>query len=166
MKTPFVILQAHQDDFHRLSQNAVNNIQSDSILSKVFFSPENVNLINRQIIKTVYRLTNKNYIIDPQDPEDLKVVMRSVFNQHASGHCVINSIENLDRSKIQTVRKIISSLNEKVIEEIIPGIMSEVKAYGRYLQSVFGPTQVMDRPKNVSNSGRKSLPSVTSLFSM
>ena len=150
-KTPFVMFQAHQDDYYKLSKQAVNNINHESMLSRVFFSPANTNIINRRIVKEILQNTNGEYLIEPQNVEDLRLVQQYVFSQHAK-----NSPDNIKQQ--------VGELNDIVVAEIIPDIISNLQSYFRYLKDAFGQTQVMDRPENVSNAGRKLLPSVTKRF--
>jgi len=37
MKTPFVMFQAHHDDYYNMSQESLRGLQVETILSKVFF---------------------------------------------------------------------------------------------------------------------------------
>lgn len=151
MKTPFIVFQSHFDDYYNMSQDSLRGIQQESILSKVFFHPKNVDLIQKQIIIEVFRRTNGSYLIEKQDEADLQIVMRSIFLQHAK-HIPNN------------IKEQICELNNLVVNEVIPGIISEIKAYFGYLESVFGSRQIMERPENVSNTGLKYLPSVTRIF--
>ncbi len=151
MKTPFIVFQSHFDDYYNMSQDSLRGIQQESILSKVFFHPKNVDLIQKQIIIEVFRRTNGSYLIEKQDEADLQIVMRSIFLQHAK-HIPNN------------IKEQICELNNLVVNEVIPGIISEIKTYFGYLESVFGSRQIMERPENVSNTGLKYLPSVTRIF--
>lgn len=152
MKTPFIMFQAHSDDYHNMSQDSLRGLQEESLLSKVFFHPKNVDLIQKQLIMDVFKRTNAEYLIEKQNEEDLQVVMRSIFIQHA-----IHWPDNIQAQ--------IRELNNLVVDELYPGVLSEIKAYFGYLERAFGPMQVMDRPENVSNAGLKTLPSVTRIFS-
>ena len=150
-KTPFIMFQSHHDDYHNMSQESLKGIQQESILSKVFFHPKNINLIQKQIIAGVFRETNGEYLIGHQNEPDLQIVMRSIFLQHAKH--LPNDIKNQ-----------ISVLDKLVADEVIPGIISEINAYFGYLERAFGSRQIMDRPENVSSAGLKTLPSVTRIF--
>ncbi len=63
MKTPFLLFQSHHDDYYNMSQESLRGIQQESILSKVFFHPKNVDLIQKQIIIEVFRKTNGEYLL-------------------------------------------------------------------------------------------------------
>jgi len=151
MKTPFMMFQAHKDDYYNMSQNALKGVQEESILSKVFFHPKNVDLVQKQIIMEVFRQTNGEYLIEKQSEADLEIIMRSIFIQRA-------------RHLPNNIRDQISELNNLVVDETVPDIVSEIKAYFGYLERAFGPMQVMDRPQNSSKTGLKTLPSMTKTF--
>lgn len=151
MKTPFLMFQSHADDYYNMSQESLRGVQEESILSRVFFHPKNVDLVQKQIIIEIFRRSNGEYLIEKQSEADLQVIMRSMFIQHA-------------RHLPDNIKGQIRELNNLVVDEVIPGIMSQIQAYEGYLERAFGPMQIMDRPENVSNAGRKTLPSVTRTF--
>jgi hypothetical protein len=151
MKTPFIMFQSHSDDYYNMSQDSLRGIQQESILSKLFFHPKNVDIIQKQIIVNIFRRSDGSYLIEKQNETDLQIVMRSIFIQHA-------------RHMPENIKEQIRELNYLVVDEVVPGIISEIKAYFGYLERAFGPRQIMDRPENVSNAGLRTLPSVTRTF--
>ena len=151
MKTPFLFIQAHKEDYYNMAQEAMRGVQEETILSKVFFSIPNVALIQRQIVNTVLIKTKYKYLIEEQDPADLEVVLRSMFLQHA-------------RHYPDHIPDQIKELNDLVVDEVVPGIITEIKAYVGYLHRTFEPLYYMDRPENVSKAGSKTLPPITRTF--
>ena len=151
MKTPFIMLQAHPDDYYDMSEQSLNGIRKEPLLSKVFFSQQNINLLQKRIITEVLKTTNGGYLIEKQNENDLLIVMQLIYSEHAK------HLHN-------HIRKQISDLNDLVLDEIVPSIVSELKAYFGYLNDVFGPRKIMDRPENVSKAGLKILPSETRRF--
>ena len=151
MKTPFLFIQAHTDDYYNAAQEMMRGVQEETILSKLFFSPDNVNRIQDQIIKTVLIRTKYQYLIERQDEADLMIVLRSMFLQHA-------------RHYADDIPGQIRELNDLVVDEVVPGIISEIKQYIGYLERTFEPRYYMDRPENASAAGLRTLPSVTSTF--
>jgi hypothetical protein len=148
MKTPFLMFQSHRDDYYNMSQESVKGVQDETILSKVFFHPKNVDLVQKQIIMEVFRRTNGAYLIEKQNEEDLQIIMRSMFLQHA-------------RHVPDHIKDQIRELNNIVVDDIVPNVVSQINAYFGYLERAFGPRQILDRPEYVSTSGQKTLPSVT-----
>lgn len=150
-KTPFVIFQAHKDDFDNISSGSSENVNKKSILSEVFFHPKNIDLIQQKIIREVFRRSKGEYLIEKQNDRDLEIVMKYIFQQHA-------------KHLPDHIKEQVYELNCLVVDEVLPDIISQLKAYFGYLKSAFGPRQIMDLPKNVSITGTKTLPSVTNLF--
>lgn len=148
MKAPFLLYQSHQDDYYNMSQESVRGVQEETILSKVFFHPRNVDLVQKQIILEVFRKTNGAYLIEKQAEEDLQVIMRSMYIQHA-------------RHVPDHIKEQIQELNNLVTDDIVPNVISEINAYFGYLERTFAPRQILDRPECISNAGLKTLPSVT-----
>jgi len=151
MKAPFVLFQSHKDDYYNMSQDSVKGIQSETTVSRAFFSPKNVDRVQRQIIAEVFRRSNGEYLIPKQDEQDLQVVMRSMYLQHA-------------RHVPNNINEQIQELNNLVTDDSVPGIISQVNAYFGYLERAFAPRKIMDRPEYVSSAGLKTLPSVTRTF--
>ena len=144
-KNPFVVFQGSQVDYYRMSQDSLDGSQDESILSRVFYHAKNVDLIQKQIIAEIFRQTNGKYLIEKQSDADLQIVMSSIFLQHAK-HLPHN------------IRQQIRELNNLVVNEVLPGIISEIEGYFGYLERAFGPRQIMDLPENVSSTGCKALP--------
>lgn len=151
MKTPFLLFQSHKNDYYNMSQISLTGIQVETAISKAFFSPQNVDMIQRKIIAEVFRRTNGQYLIEKQDEKDVNVVMRSMYIQHARH--VPNDIPGQIRE-----------LNNLVVDDVVPGIISEANAYYGYLERAFVQRKIMDRPEYVSISGTKTLPSVSRTF--
>lgn len=141
----FLMFQSHDTFYHNMSQDALKGIQQESTLSKAFFHPKNVDLIQKLIIATVFKRSRGKYLIERQDDTDVQIVMRSIFLQRA-------------KYLPDDIRGQIRELDEAVADEVWAGIISEIKAYNGYKKRAFGPMEIMDRPKNVSSAGRKMLP--------
>lgn len=149
MKTPFMLFQANNDVYCNMSQESLRGIEQESTLSRAFFSPKNVDTLQKEIIKQVFKKTKGKYLIEKQDETDLQVVMRSMFIQHAT----YNTMESITDQIIE--------LNFLVVDDVVPGIISQIDAHFGYLDRAFGPLRVIDRPKNVSSTGTRTIPSVT-----
>jgi len=108
-------------------------------------------LIQKQLITEVFRRTNGTYLIEKQNEEDLQVVMRSIYFQHA-------------RHVPYDIKDQIRELNNFVVDDLVPNVVSEVNAYIGYLERAFAPRQILDHPECVSSAGLRTLPSVTRTF--
>lgn len=145
-KTPFVLFQSHYDDYYQMGNDSLQGIQQQSILSRLFFHPKNVEILQKMIIMDVFRQTNGAYFIKRQNQSDLQVVMRSMFIQHA---------RHLQDHLTDQIRE----LNNLVVDDVVPNIITEILAYIGYLERTFGKRQILDRPECISNKGSKTLPS-------
>jgi len=151
-RTPFLLTQDHRKDYNGMAKDAIKGIATESDLSRLFFSDKNMMRVQRMIKKEVNIRTKGKFILEvDQDPRDIYLLMRSVYMQHA----VFRPNE--------TVRQV-KNLNKKVVEEAVPGMITEIKQYYGYLKEINKPLTPIPRPMNVSNAGRRMLPSVATSF--
>lgn len=151
-RTPFLFLQEHRKNYKNMASTALKGIQTTSELSKLFFSDENIKRIQRLIRKEVYRRTNGQFKLEvDQELRDVFIAMRAVYMEHA---------RFLPTQIVRQVKR----LNMKVIDEILPGIITEIRQEYGYLKEINKPLTPISRPMNVSNSGRKTLPSITTTW--
>ena len=140
-----------QDPNYKNSDSAMQNTRTDSLLSKLFFSPENLSLIHNQIIKTVLRESKCKYLIERQEDTPVMQVMRYVYLEYS------NFLPNKGH-ETEIMKNNIIFLNNNVVDEIVPGIITQIKQQINYIDSITNSRDIMDRPKNVSHSGQKLLP--------
>lgn len=95
----------------------------ETTLSKAYFSKENIQIIQNGIRAGVYLKSNKQYTVANQDCDTLKVIMRSVFLQHAA-----NLPNNITGQ--------IEELNKIVLDYCIFHVYSEAQGYIKYLHDV------------------------------
>ena len=106
---------------------------SESNLSRAFFSKENIQIIQNGIRAGVYKISNNQYIIDNQNCDTIKIIMRSTFLQNSTN--LQNNIPNQ-----------IEELNNLVIEYCVKQIYSEAQAYINYKRDVSTMYKPIDRP--------------------
>ena len=115
-------------------------------LSDAFFTRKNVTVIQQEIRKEVYRMSGpKKYVIDDQDVDELKMVMRAMYLQYAK-----NNPFNVEGQ--------INELNQLVVKWSAPRIMSEIEAYNYYLNDISHLPIPLQQPINMSSAGTRSLP--------
>lgn len=115
-------------------------------LSRTFFSPNNIRIIQNAIRKEVYdRSGDKKYIVDDQSVDELKIIMRGIYYQYA---------RNIDSN----VSEQIKDLNDKVINWSVPHILSAVDMYHYYINDISKLPVPMQQPQNISRAGTRSLP--------
>jgi len=152
-RTPFLFLQEHKKNYKNMAPTALKGIQSDSELSKLFFSDENFKRIQKMIKIAVFEKTKGQFRLDiDQEQRDLFIAMRATYMEHARF------------LPTQIVRQC-KRLNEKVVEEIIYPIITQIKQDYGYLKEINKPLTPIPRPMNI-NAGKKSLSSITTTFGL
>lgn len=120
------------------------NVDDDSILKDIFFSDENIELINKQIILTIWKKTNKTYKVAFQNKDNLLIVMQYVFFENAK-HLPYN------------IKGQIKDLDCQVVGEILPIIITNFEQKLGYLRDIEKRQPLLDLPK--SSTVDKTLPS-------
>lgn len=113
------------------------NENSENILENVYFSDENIDLINKQIILSVWKKTNYEYKIKFQSKEQLLIVMRYVFSEYA-------------KYLPYNIKQQIIDLNCITVGEIIPNIITNCKQHIDYIKDITKPRQLLETPKSTS----------------
>jgi len=123
-------------------RNATIGQWDETPLSQAFFSKQNIQIIQDGIRAGVYRKSNGQYLIGPQDCEAIKIIMRSTFLSYA-----VNLPKDISTQ--------ITELNEKVLMYCIKNVFSEAQSYMKYLQDVStlpvpisAPVMASQRDKN------------------
>ena len=151
-RTPFLFLQEHRKNYKNMASTALKGIQTKSELSKLYFSDENIKRLQKKIRKEILAKTNGQFRLEvDQEQRDLFIVMRAVYMEHA-------------RFLPGQIVRQIKRLNEKVVDDIIPGMITELRQYYGYLKEINKPLEPIMRPMNVNNAGRRTLPSITSVW--
>ena len=119
-------------------------------LETTFFSDENIDLINKQLIISVFKKTNGEFKISTQKKEDLIIVMRYTFIEYA---------KHLPYDIANQIRE----LNCIVVGQIIPNIITQITQRKEYLRVISEPREILPLPMSESTSNRL-LPSVTTTF--
>lgn len=115
-------------------------------LSDTFFGVRNIDFLQNRIIEEVYRRSgNKQWKIDKQDVNELKIIMRSMFYQYA-------------RNLPTDIQGQVEELNNIVIEWAVPRIMSEIQHHIYYLNDIDKMPVPLARPVLLTRAGTKSLP--------
>lgn len=127
-----------------------NNNESE--VERMFFSHENMKRLQKMLKQEIYVKSNKQFVLeDDQSQDDLLIAARAVF---------IDESRNLPFKIIHQVKV----LNRKVIDYIFPDVLTNVKQAYAYQQEINSPLKPIARPLNVSNAGRRTAPSVTSVW--
>jgi len=118
-------------------RDALTGQWKDTLLSCTFFSKENMQILQNAIRKGVYDRSNGQYVIAPQNCDELKIIMRSIFLQHANNlPCDI---------KYQII-----ALNKLVTDFAIEQVYKEAVAYIKYKYDASTLSVPISSPVNTS----------------
>jgi hypothetical protein len=135
----------------QLIRNETRIMESaQGFLEKTFFSKENMSLINKQLIYMVWKKTDGLYKISEQSDESLIIVMRYIFIEYA-------------RHLPYDVPGQIKELNNLVVNEILPLVITNATQRVGYLKYIENPMQVLPLPQSTNNKSR-DLPSVSKVL--
>ena len=149
--TPYPLYQENTLKPDQFRKHATQGQLECNLLNQVFFSQENVDLVQEQLRYRVWLASNKKHIITRQSDIELQLIMRSIYFQYA---------KNLPFH----IKEQIEDLNELVITECISKVLSQIEQHIGYLFDASTQPIPLSLPESMSSTGRKQLPSVTSTF--
>jgi len=123
-------------------RNATEGLWDATPLSQAFFSLQNIQILQNGIRAGVYERSNGQYVIGPQDCDSIKIIMRSVFLQHAA-----NQPNNISHQIVE--------LNKIVLNYCIQQVYSEAQGYMKYVDDVSTLVVPMSNPVQDSNTDRQ-----------
>lgn len=115
--------QIQQSQNYTDYRDALMGMKEETILSRAFFSKENVEILQNRLRSRVYKMSNNAIYISPQDETTLKMYMREFFIEY--GQTVSNNITSQ-----------IDFINTKIIDHCSHLVYSEAKAYRNYKKDV------------------------------
>lgn len=127
----------------------INNVEP-SLVSRAFFSNENIEIIHRNIIKCVYECTGT--VIDKQNTQQLLGIMREIFMENRADDFTTKFANNNPVSD----RDLILHLNSRTIQHAVRIIKNEVIAYKKYREDISTLAVPHDLPI-LSNMRNKTL---------
>lgn len=123
-------------------RNATEGLWTDTSLSNAFFSEQNIQIIQNGIRAGIYQMSNGQYVIGQQDCDSLKIIMRSVFLQHAA-----NQPTNIPKQ--------ISDLNKIVLNYCVQQVYSEAQGYMKYIDDASTLVVPIAHPVMASENDRQ-----------
>ena len=125
--------------FVNFEENAIKGIHEETGLSGIYFSTGNMELLQKAIRYEVQQKTGK--IIDKQSPNELSVVMRSIYLQNGNPMVTSNNIAS-------EIRK----LNTMVIDYCSEQISTQVLQHEGYIQKLTNLPVPIERPQQVDRN--------------
>ena len=124
------------DTYYR---NAMTGNWQNSLLTKTFFSADNMQILQNGIKAGVYHKSNGRFQIADQDSDVLKMIMRSTFLQ---------SSKNLPTN----ISEQITQLNNLVLGYAVPQVLGEAIGYVKYKNDASMMYTPMQRPASTYHS--------------
>tara|TARA_Y200000002_G_C22612725_1_gene634591 strand:- start:789 stop:1271 length:483 start_codon:yes stop_codon:yes gene_type:complete len=150
----FLLLSAHRnkyfEEFSKKLDKDNKNYQG-FILEDLFFSESNIEIVQKQLVLSIFKQSNRKYLIPFQNYKSILTVMKFIFNDQAKHlpYDITNQIKEL---------------NTKVVQELTPMIIKNIDSKLKYLDDINSPPPVNDLPINVNSAGNKTLPSISYTF--
>jgi len=130
------------EDFpHR---HVLTGIQEVGVFSKAFFSPGNLKILHQNIRYEVYNSSPEKIVISKQKDEQLLEAMRRIYLQNSD-----------NPTSVEDMKSEIVKLNELVLKDTVPRILSEVYQYKKYLVDISKIREPIKLPVNSSVTGTK-----------
>jgi len=123
-------------------RNATEGLWTSNALSSAFFSHQNIQILQSSIRSGVYKRSNGQYLIGPQDCDTLKVIMRSIFLQYAA-------------NKPNAISEQVRQLNNMVLDYCIQQVYSEAQGYMQYINDVSTLVVPIAHPVMTSKNDRQ-----------
>ena len=123
-------------------RNPTEGLWNDTTLSIAFFSQQNIQMLQNGIRAGVYKKSNGQYTIGPQDCDSLKIIMRSVYLQYAA-----NQINNISEQ--------VTELNQIVLNYCVQQVYGEAQGYMKYINDASTLVVPIAHPVMADNTDRQ-----------
>lgn len=134
IKTRFAMMDKTPIDNKNSFDDALTGVWYDSQLSKLYFSTQNMNLLQNEMKVGVYKLSNKQFVIGEQNYDNLKIIMRAIF---------LEKSKNLPNQITEQIRE----LNQHVLNFAVPQIYNQLVSYHKYQRDISTIQPPMPLPK-------------------
>jgi hypothetical protein len=125
------------------ADDAVRGNLQATPLSKAYFGPANVQIIQNKIRREVYDRSKGEFLIDPQSVDQLMMVMRAMYLQYG-------------RNMPTGIPEQIAELNQMVADWCVPRIIAEASMHKTYLNDIQNLPVPMAHPVMLTRTGSKS----------
>ena len=116
---------------------AIEGISESNLMSQIFLSQKNINLIQIKIINIINN--EYKYKISKQSKNELIIIMRSVYLNNAT-----NNYKNKTEFKTELNR-----LNNLVVTYCVKNIVNNIKSHELYLKKINNDLNPIDLPTTI-----------------
>jgi len=154
LEAPFILFQDTNPKVINMRNEMIKNLvrtNEDNItdIETLFFSDENIEIINKQLILAVWKKSNFKYKIGFQEKNKLLIIMRYVLLEYG---------KNLPYN----IQQQINELNCIVIGEILPNVITNFEQKIGYLRDIEKRGPLLPLPQSANKS--KTLPTANKEF--
>jgi hypothetical protein len=133
-----------RDNRHLFTTEGAHGQIAPNPISNLFFCPNNVNILQDGIRYKVWKETDQRFTIGRQNDNELRIVMRSIYFQYA---------KHQPNDVVGQVR----DLNTKVLEWVVPEVVSNLRQYERYKVDASQMPMPLAHPTMLTQKGTKVL---------
>lgn len=135
-----------EKNLNSYKNQVLRGIYDQTLLSDLFFSEENIWNLDNQLRYKIYEMSEKQFILGPQDKVELVLIMRAIFLNYSRNNPYCSVTDQIKK------------LNDLVIEKASTPLYSNTLQYLRYLEDANeSHKMVIALPVNVNNKGTKVL---------
>jgi hypothetical protein len=138
------ILNNNPQFYNEKNISTINRNITGNCVSEIYFSQENMDIIQHGIFNSVYNMSEGQFKIGKQSEQELKIIMRSIYFQNS---------KNLNFNLKEQVRE----LNTIVIRWCVDEIIKNIKQYIEYKKSVSTLPLPLEHSQLPSQKGTKIL---------
>ena len=116
-------------------REALGGDLESNVLAQVYFSAGNIQIIQNALRAGVYKESQNKFVIAPQNIDTLKIIMRSIYLQHAE-------------HKEDDITGQVERLNQLVLDYAVPSVYSSTISYMKYCQDQSTLVVPLELPRN------------------
>jgi hypothetical protein len=117
-------------------RDAITGLHETNVLASAYFSQENVQILQNGLRAGVYDMSNRKIVIPPQNVDNLKVIMRSIYLQYAK-----------HPKETSGVTEEVARLNQYVLDYAVKAVYNEAQGYMNYCRDQSTLAMPMERPQ-------------------
>ena len=102
-------------------RESLAGVWENNLLQQVYFSVGNIQILQNGLRAGVYAMSNNEYIISPQNIDNLKIIMRSIYLQYAE-------------HREEDITGQVEQLNKLVLDYAVPTVYKELIGYLKYIE--------------------------------
>ena len=122
----------------------IKTLQAYNPLMQKFFSKENIDHLQEEIIRQIYQRSQGRFRISRQSDDELFIVMRSIYLSAPT-----------DPYNQATIPQQIAQLNFLVLNDVIPRIIENIHSYLGFVRDNGHAVRPIDRPMATNTAGIK-----------